>query len=59
MTHLTLDGVYAGYPLCGCNKESERAAGNDFAHAVYAPKAWFTQEGKICPECLKLWNEAE
>ncbi len=52
--HLTFTGYYAGLPLCGC----ERVIDNPsiaFYHAVYAPKAVFTDE-RLCPDCLKVWN---
>ena len=53
--HLTLTGYHAGQPYCG----SDRAElGACFYHGTYAPEAVFT-DSRLCPECLKIWNECE
>lgn len=53
--HLTLTGFNAGLPLCGCNKEEERAKGNDFWHYMYAN----LNHPQICPNCKKIADEVE
>jgi len=50
--HLTLTGYHAGQPLCGVDKEQAAARGEEFAHYMYAPSAWFKPEcNLVCPSC--------
>jgi hypothetical protein len=35
MTHITETGMYAGRPICGCNKEERATAGDNFSHLPY------------------------
>lgn len=55
MLHLTMTGFYAGLPLCLCDKEARKAAGDEFVHAMFWNEKRETRE--VCPECLKIWKE--
>lgn len=59
MTHLTLTGYYAGHPLC----DSPRDPDQQYLHAAYAPIEKLAANQipnyqPLCPQCLKVWNEA-
>lgn len=52
LVHLTLTGLHAGRPLCGCDKARAMQRGEEFAHYMYAPSAWFKPEATIlCQAC--------
>ena len=55
MIHLTETGFHAGRRLC----LTDRADGDENAHAVYAPLRFAEFRARVCPECLRVWaNEA-
>lgn len=56
--HLTLCGVEAGRPLCGCDKQAELKTGCLFFHAVYAPEKVFSDTKRLCPKCKAEWDAA-
>ena len=55
MIHLTHTGYYAGLPYCGAARGIE---GEKYAH----PNVKFLEKQenreKVCPECLKIWDDA-
>lgn len=53
MLHLTLTGYHAGQTLCG----AERVLENAHAHAMWAPLGNPEYRQKVCPECLKVWED--
>lgn len=53
--HLTLTGVYAGRPLCDCDKEAEKRAGATFVHAMYAPPI-ILSDPRLCTACKAEWD---
>lgn len=59
MTHLTLTGYYAGRVICG----AARNESDQYLHAAYAPIEKLRDEqiagfSKLCPDCLKMWDES-
>ena len=54
MRHITLTGIYAGQPVCGC----ERNDTDIFSHLgdwVDNPKL----QNEICPKCLEIYNSLD
>lgn len=56
MTHLTHTGYYAGTPFCDINKFENLQ--DDYAHVPIKNSEKFLARPEICPECLKIWNDA-
>ena len=54
MIHLTLTGYYAGQRLC----LSDRADGEQNAHAVYAPLNKPGYRLLCCLDCLAIWDDS-
>jgi hypothetical protein len=55
MQHLTMTGRWAGETYCG----APRAPDGNYCHANPAQLIDATQRASICPECLKIWDDAE
>jgi len=53
--HLSLTGSRAGMILCGI---TELPPTEKSFHAAFAPDECFTHP-RICPDCLKLWNDVD
>jgi len=53
--HLTMTGIYAGRPLCGCEKAAAKARGELFVHAAYSDGV---KRADTCVECLQMWDDA-
>lgn len=56
MIHLTLTGLHAGTPFCGCDKTARREAGDTFAHVPYTRPDVFLARPDICPDCKAEWD---
>jgi hypothetical protein len=58
MTHITETGMYAGSPICGCNKEERATAGDNFSHLPYRQIDAFMAGEDICPACKEEFEAA-
>lgn len=58
MIHVTETGMYAGRPICGCNKEERRQAGDTFCHLPYRRVDAFMAQADICPACKAEFDAA-
>ena len=57
-THLSVTGPLAGRILCGAAEERRLEGHPPFArHALHCSDAQLAHP-QICPECLRIWNEA-
>lgn len=58
MFHLTLQGAYAGRPLCDCNRLERLEAGDEFRHVAYTSDEQIAS-ADCCAECREVWNSPD
>lgn len=56
--HLTMTGYHAGRILCGRARADLRAT-ETTSHVPYTHTVEFLARPEICPECLRVWHDAD
>lgn len=58
MLHITETGMFAGRPICGCDKQARTAEGDTFSHLPYSRLADFLANADLCPDCKAEFDAA-